>query len=93
MQGKQSCTSHVLSSLLFFSLLPVYLHPIILLSLPLSFTLLPSQSKALSQLGWPEAMQEEMLAMKHNEVWPFVPLPGGKRTDGCDGCEGDGFIK
>lgn len=41
-----------------------------------------SVSQALADSSWLEAMQEEMLQFKNQQVWILVPLPDGKITIG-----------
>ncbi|GKE38652.1 hypothetical protein Tco_1462057, partial [Tanacetum coccineum] len=41
-----------------------------------------SIAKALSNSSWVEAMQEELLQFKLQQVWKLVDLPNGKRAIG-----------
>lgn len=42
-----------------------------------------SVEEALSNPKWAAAMQEELEALKKNNTWKLVPLPGGKKIVGC----------
>ncbi|GKF87173.1 hypothetical protein Tco_0258050, partial [Tanacetum coccineum] len=41
-----------------------------------------SIAKALSDSSWVEAMQEELLQFKFQQVWILVDLPNGKKAIG-----------
>ncbi|GKD11635.1 putative ribonuclease H-like domain-containing protein [Tanacetum coccineum] len=57
----------------------IHLRPLILSSLVIEPT---SIAKALSDSSWVEAMQEELLQFKLQQVWKLVDLPNGKRAIG-----------
>ncbi|RVX13347.1 Retrovirus-related Pol polyprotein from transposon RE2 [Vitis vinifera] len=48
-----------------------------------SVSLPKSTSEALSDLGWRQAMVDEMAALHSNDIWDLVSLPPGKSTVEC----------
>jgi hypothetical protein len=77
-KGKHTYTDHPISNFVSFN----HLSPFKAFSLLVSSLVGPkSYREALSHLGWPKAMEEEMHALDLNHTWDLIPKPVG--TSNC----------